>query len=214
MPKINLFSTFFKCSDKKRQKELDYCHEKNKANPLIDAIKLFDGRPHYSDFFKETEKYPDDINILANADIYFNQTIEYLKYLQQGQAFAITRWEEVDGKIIKFEQRNAYNRQAQAKHSQDVWVFKGIAKVPGGNFYIGVPGCDNRIAWEMSRRYQVFNPCETVQCVHYHKDAKREYNIPGDSIKQIPQPWKWIEPCGIDNQGRILASSVVGRRAI
>jgi len=219
MPKVNLFSTYFNCHDSERQKELDYCHEQNKANPLIDSIKVFSERPHYNDFFIETRKYPDDINILANADIYFNETLKYVQFMKQGQAFAITRWEDVKGKVIKFEERNKYNRHAQAKHSQDVWVFLGEAKGMNGNFYIGIPGCDNRIAYEMSRSYRVYNPCETIQCIHKHTSPGRDYNIPEDSIERIPQPWKLIMPCSIDSNGRIIEQvqqrqTAYGRRSI
>ena len=44
MPKINLFSTHFQCGNKERQKELDFCHEKNQANPLIDPMDLTVGQ--------------------------------------------------------------------------------------------------------------------------------------------------------------------------
>jgi len=165
----------------------------------------FEERPHYTDFFHETQKYPKDINILANADIYFNDTLKFLQKIQPGHCYAITRWEEHEGGIIKFEERNAYNKQAKAKHSQDVWVFFGAVR-PAifGRFYIGVPGCDNRIAYEIGRMYIVYNPCETVQCIHKHKDPGRSYTIPDASIKQIPKPWKWVEPCAINDDGRIV----------
>jgi len=208
MQKVNLFTCHFKHRNKQRQRELDFCLEKNKSNPLIDKIYLFSERPHYRDFFNQTTAYPNDINILANADIYFNDTIKYLQFIKPNQCFAITRWEEHNRKAVRFEERHVKNKNAQAKHSQDVWVFMGAVKNRlQGNFYMGIPGCDNRIAWEISNLYQIFNPCETIQCIHKHQNPERKYNIPKGSPDRIPRPWKLVNPCSITLEG-IISSHI------
>jgi len=205
VPKINLFSCYFKVKkDPERQWELDYCMDHNKANKLIDQIFTFDGRPTYDDFFVQAREFPDDINIFANADIFFNETLTYTRFLTENRCFAITRWEQMEAdKIIKFEERNNDNRFAQAQHSQDVWMFKGRIRDVKGYFYSGIPGCDNRIAAELQFHYQVLNPCETIQCIHVHKNPVRKYNIPEGEVHQVPRPWKWIPPCSISETGAI-----------
>lgn len=181
----------------KRQEEIDFCLAQNRR--IFDKIVLFDHRPRYNDFFNETSRFKNEVNVLANADIYFNHTAELLHLIKPNECFALTRWEDTEQGIQKFEQCNFYNRAAQARFSQDAWIFRGQVRGVSGNFYLGVPGCDNRIAWEISRSYQVYNPCESIQAIHRHRDANRNYQIPGDSEPKIPKPYTFINPCRIEN---------------
>ena len=64
--KINLFVNHYQCEDKDRQKELDFCFKTNTESGLFDEIINFSERPKYNDFFKETQKYPNDINVFTN----------------------------------------------------------------------------------------------------------------------------------------------------
>ena len=215
MSKINLFTCYFDDHpDPKRQEELDFCLKRNVDLGVIDQIIRFDKRPKYNDFFYQTQNYPHDVNVFANADIFFNQTLEYARHIKHNWCFALTRWEHYKDQIIKFEERHLDNRHAQAKHSQDVWIFRGVVKGVYGDFYTGIPGCDNRIAAEISRSYQLYNPCESIQAIHVHKDHKREYNIPKGSPSKIPRPHKLVPPCMISNEGRIIRGFSTQRRAI
>lgn len=186
---INLFTGYFKTTNKDRQKELDYCLSLNQYNPLIDNIFTFKDRFTYQDFFLNTLDYPDDINILANGDIYF-ENLELALNIDYRECYALTRWEISNGQIVPFEVCHQYNREAKAKHSQDVWIFKGSVKDVRGDFYLGQPGCDNKIAYELLKvGYRVTNPSLDIKCIHVHKETSRNYTLPD----RVPPPYKWIE---------------------
>ena len=191
--KINLFVNYYQCGNKERQKEIDFCLDYNKKSNLFSEIIIFDGRPTYNDFFKETKNYPNDINILTNSDIYFNDTILKVKEMTDSQCYCITRWEEDEEKgAVRFKEKHVYNNEAKEKYSQDVWVFKGKTRSINGRFNLGVPGCDNRIAYEITMSgYKVSNPCPDIQCIHKHKNPERNYTLP----HKVPPPYKFIDPC-------------------
>jgi hypothetical protein len=195
MPKINLFTCHFEQSDKDRQKELDFCFNTNKESGYFSEIINFSDRPTYNDFFKATQDYPSDINIFTNADIYFNRTILYAKDIKENEAYALTRWElNEHSEIVSFEERHQYNAGAKAMHSQDVWIVKGVTKNVNGYFHIGQPGCDNRIAYELSTAgYTVKNPSDIIQCIHKHKESDRDYTMPS----KVNPPYMWVEVGGV-----------------
>ena len=195
--KINLFVNYFQCGDKIRQRELDFCQEHHKNCGYFSSIINFDGRIRYDDFFEATQDYPDDINILANSDIYFNDTIKNVLNIRDRECYAITRSELKGEKIVPFEEMNTYNREAKARFSQDVWVFKGAVKRVRANFHLGVPGCDNRVAHEISMAgYKVTNPCYKIECIHKHRSQERNYIIPEQYYQRVERPYKFIEPEG------------------
>ena len=200
MPMINLFVNHYQCGDKIRQKELDYCFKANEINPLIDRIINFPNRITYNDFFKETLSYPNDINILANTDIYFNETIEKVNEIKENECYAITRSELKGDEVVTFDEMHIYNKEAKSKHSQDVWIFRGSVKNVIANFHLGVPGCDNRVAFEIGKSYKLKNPCYSIQCVHKHKEEARNYNIPEGYGQRISMPYRFVEPDGETKQ--------------
>jgi hypothetical protein len=195
MQKINLFISYFQCGDKERQKELDFCFKHNQESGYFSSIINFDNRPTYNDFFKATEDYPDDINVFANCDIYFNETIKLVSGMGNKDAYALTRWELEDGELVTFSEKHVYNNEAKPRHSQDVWVFNGAATRINGGFHIGVAGCDNRIAYEIMRAgYRLTNPSNNIQCIHKHESDERNYTVPeGYRNGKVSPPYKWVE---------------------
>ena len=98
----NLFINYYIDKNQDRAKEIDECLKKNIKNPLIDKIIIVteenvtdellnnlnkkikiiqvNSRPTYVDFFNyanEISSYG-DIAIVANSDIYFDETLKYL----------------------------------------------------------------------------------------------------------------------------------------
>ena len=71
---INLFINSFDHEDKRRKSEIDYCLQRNEANEFIDNIVIVNrnDRATYGDFFRIMNDYKNDINIIANLDIYFD----------------------------------------------------------------------------------------------------------------------------------------------
>lgn len=193
--KINLFVSNYKFGDPVREAEIDECLKINRSSGLFSEIIVFNNRPKYNDFFREAAHYPDDINILANSDIYFNETIKHVREMGENECYCITRWEEDGDSIVRFKEKHEYNNGAKEAWSQDVWVIRGKAKSVYGDFYLAIPGCDNRIAHEfLMARYTVKNPCEKIQCIHKHKSHERNYKIEKGYMERIPPPYKFIAP--------------------
>ena len=191
--KINLFVNRYQCGNKERQKELDFCFNTNIKSGLFSNIIPFSGRPTYNDFFEKTKEYPNDINVIANSDIYFNETLNLVQGMQTNESYALTRWEIEEGEIVSFSDKHFYNKEAKPKHSQDVWVFNGAVENVQGPFNLGIPGCDNRIAYEISLRYKLTNPSNRIQCIHNHKESERNYNIPEGYKQRVSPPYKWVD---------------------
>ena len=159
---VNLFTSIYTDKSAVRQKELIYCLNKNIDNAHIEKIYLFvDGevelpnsdklviipfkRPTYRDFFNlidRTVTSRDDISIVANTDIYFNHTLNGLT-LYERQCIALSRWDDKPGGLKLHNER----------FSQDVWIFRGkMRNVNFCDFFLGIPGCDNRIFNEQRSR--------------------------------------------------------------
>ena len=199
MQKINLFVNYYNCGEIERQKEIDFCFNHNKNSGLFSNIINFNDRPTYTDFFNATLAYPEDINVFSNSDIYFNDTIKHVLNMGSMDAYALTRWEESENGIVPFETKHSYNQEAKSKHSQDVWVFYGAVNTVYGGFHIGVPGCDNRIAYEINKaNYNLSNPSNIIKCVHKHANEKRVYTMPD----KISPPYLWVDVNGTETPGR------------
>jgi len=200
---INLFLNSFKSDDKERQKEFDFCIEKNIENPFIDKIYFLKStkensifnRPTYSDFFREMAKFPSDINIIANSDIYFDETVQLADRIQGREVWCLTRWEKMkrfDEKLQKevdvimyFNRRNPFD---EPKWSQDAWVVRGGPNIEA-NFGLGIAGCDNKIAYLFrGAGYNVRNPSYSIRAIHVHEKPTIRTNY------VVPRPYLHIEP--------------------
>jgi hypothetical protein len=197
---VNLYTSFYQDKDPKRQKELLYCLNQNIKNPLIDNIFLIvegevklpvsgkliivnSERPTYRNFFdlvNDTVTSANDISIIANSDIYFNDTLAQLD-IKERQCVALSRWDK----------RKDGLRLHNERFSQDTWIFKGkIRNVRFCDFYLGIPGCDNRIAYELNRAgYRLFNPATKIQSIHYHQTDLHNYD---HNTPKIPKPYLYI----------------------
>jgi hypothetical protein len=61
--------------------------------------------------------------------------------------------------------------------SQDAWIFDTPLCDFPCNFYFGVPGCDNRLAWEASRAgLTLINPSRSIRAYHLHLTGVRRYS--------------------------------------
>lgn len=154
---------------------------KDSSNHKIIRVK---GRETFGDYFKQINKHsaPEDINIICNSDIYFDKSIDRVKNINPNECFALSRWD--DNKL--------YNR----KDSQDAWIFKGKVKKIFGDFFLGLPGCDNRIAHEIDKvGYEMSNPSLSIRANHLHNSGVRNYTR--SKKETVPGPYKFLEPCKI-----------------
>lgn len=181
--KMNLFTSWYQDSSPARQKEMDFCLKYNRSSGYFDnVIVVTDKRPTYNDFFELTKKYPQDVNVIANSDIFFDHTISMAKQLSYTKCYALSRWDLTKDKTIEHHKR---------LDSQDVWIFRGTSKCFSGDFFLGLPGCDNRIAYELKKHYIVTNPSISIRPIHYHLTQIHNYT----AAHTVPQPYAMVEPC-------------------
>lgn len=120
----------------------------------------------------------ENVYIIANSDIY----IEDLPILpNNNQCFALTRWEVGKNGAITFLNR---------KDSSDMWIFRSRIKSPSYADFHNLPGCDNRINWEIRNiGYEISNPSRTIKTYHLHNGAKSY-----DGSKRVNKPYLFLEP--------------------
>ncbi len=201
---MNLFVNYYMPESDQRQNEVSEALKKNLNNKHINRVILlsessppkhkkiisFDvkDRPTYQDFFNLTEDYPDDVNIIANSDISFNETLEKAQGIKLNECFALSRHEIIKGELVPFE---VAHRKCPAAFSQDAWIFKGVCKVKGCDsvlatdlitnkyeripFTLGVAGCDNVIAHFLSQKYNVKNPYLDIVIAHHHEGKSQTH---------------------------------------
>ncbi len=203
--KFNIYTTFAEFSHLERKDEILYCLTKNCENHLIDKIYIlyessmpFDFlnekltiinvtyRPKFSDLIKLADQHGDAnvIKILCNADIFFNETLlSVTKNIGNNDVYALTRWDlKKDGSIKYYSNFK----------SQDAWIFKSKLGDSIGDFYTGLPGCDNRLAYEFNKlSFRVSNPSITVKAIHVHNTGIRTYN---KQIDKISTPYYYPLP--------------------
>ncbi|MEM6515873.1 MAG: hypothetical protein AAF688_06795 [Bacteroidota bacterium] len=207
--KIHLYTTYYSEKNEHRREELLSCLRQNLANKGLASITIFNEngnlsmfeddkliaiaiskRPTYKDFFdyinNKTEST--DIHIIANTDIFFDEHVLALKYLDlKNKALALSRWDTTESYIPKL-----YNKNS----SQDVWIFKGgIKENLIADFPLGVPRCDNRLLYELEQAdYEVLNPSFSIKAYHLHKGQRDLVYDEDDNMHSIPPPYRYKYP--------------------
>ena len=203
-PSIRLFTVFLDPPPEPRADEIRRCLLANCEHPGISEVHFYtrkakwlpshpklrvvtaDYRPvTYSVLFSDANSIlqsPQDISIIANADIRFDDTLNgELEVLTDQICFALTRWNDEPGGVV------FWNRC----DSQDAWLFRGEIRPVAANFEIGLLGCDNRIAHELQRAgYRVLNPSPTIRAIHLHRTA---YYSPRRD-KRVGPPYLRVHP--------------------
>jgi hypothetical protein len=168
---IRLLYNYYEDRNPVRKKEIDFCLRQNLLNPYLNVIIVeSEAKPRYDDMFHKLNGLtdPDDINIICNSDIFFDESIQLAEqFLRQRDVYALTRWDYVNAQNIKFFDR---------RDSQDTWIWKGKMEHIVGNFTLGKRGCDNRIAHEFKDAgYRVLNPSRSIKTYHVHTSNVRNY---------------------------------------
>lgn len=204
MRKINLVSTYYISDNPMRKQELDFCKEKNMLVGF-DNIIFWENHniPTFNNLFEKFKSLVDQINIIANADIYFlPESLERIKLFfdKYGErkdklCLALTRWEY---------REDGNHRFTSDKGSQDTWCFFGNVEYnEKTDFELGTPGCDNRIVAELrqSLNYHVVNPSLYIKTIHYHPSGNttRTYMENGKRIRKIDGPYETVEICDFES---------------
>lgn len=127
---------------------------------------------------------PSKVNIIANGDIMFDESIHKSMSIDKRSMYALSR-HEMGGQI-------------GGADSQDVWIFRGkindALRKSNISFSLGHPGCDNRIAWEAKQAgYTVSNPSLSIKVWHYHCSLVRTYT----QADTVPPPYHLINPSSL-----------------
>lgn len=178
---IQLFVNNFRTGIPERDAEFDEVFRLNCANPFIEKIWCIGMPPAqhekaiwiHSDYERPTFQQmfyymagrttPDDVNILANLDIYFDETIELVNRIQSHECFALTRWDIIDGVPVFFNRGD----------SQDCWIFRGAPPDVEAGFEMGRVGCDNVIAEILNLKRPLRNPSLSIKALHIHNSGVR-----------------------------------------
>ncbi len=124
--------------------------------------------------------------VVANADIFFDDTLTRLKnYDLSEKLLCLSRWDvHADGSATLFEHPS----------SQDAWIFKAPIRSFECDFHLGVLGCDNRLAWEAEQAgLKLANPSRTIRANHLH----------------LSQVHRYTEECRLIGPARSIAASAL-----
>ena len=197
---INLFLPYYTPKDRDRADELRHCLERNLDSGLFARIILLvdddtaaprkdrrlsllrlDRRPTYLDWVQESRRCcPGQISVLANSDIYFDNSIGLLLDLFEHNPDAFVA-------LSRFDQNgDVFTPHSDPHWSQDTWAF--IPREDDDGMHdkqfdipLGAPRCDNKIAYVFATQgYNVFNPFPFIRSIHVHETGLRYYSKKGD----------------------------------
>lgn len=196
-PPINLITNPYRSDDLDRQAELDFCERHNKYNHNIGShTKIYAGRPTIREMIDAAE--PKMLNVLANLDIVFDETLlAALVHCQKNpkDVLALCRY-EMPGVPRSIESAKGYMDSSMffdRADSQDVWIWWGKISLYSsyGHYPLGMPGCDNRLAYELQESgYRVVPASKSIKTYHVHCCQVRTY----DRSQTIPGPYLTLPP--------------------
>lgn len=149
-----------------------------------DKIKIVKNteRPTFKYLFEwANSNYPNQICIIGNTDIIFDDTLQFLKVSDLKNKFiALTRWDIIpkDNQLyLQYYNLPWRGDVTTGMLSQDSWIFETPIKVDDrSNFLMGKPGCDNRIVQIYHEiGYDVKNPSKKIITKHLHASNYRTY---------------------------------------
>lgn len=197
---ISLYISLYPEKDRERQNELVECLKIN--SKVFDKIFILAEQSEEIGFIPELQNAvllpvttrptlktfltcvntitsENDINVIANSDIYFEQLTKFPSY---NQCFALCRYD------VK---KNGPTTFVNRKDCTDSWIFRGKITIPKfTDHWMGIPGCDNRANWEfMNIGYQISNPSLTIKTFHLHAGEKSY-----DGSVRIQRPYHFLPP--------------------
>ena len=122
---------------------------------------------------------PDRSVVIANNDISFRFFENFTP--QNDTVYCSTRHELINDGIVWFDDVIDHRAQGGKRKnhiwSQDAWFFQTPLRLKGGNYVMGTPGCDNKIAWHFFKSgYRILNNGRDIKLVHHHEELERNYD--------------------------------------
>lgn len=111
---------------------------------------------------------PDTLFILTNNDIELtNDVLRLVPWIRMKDVICLSRHEP---SLLGFEH--------PPEIFQDCWIMRAqpvnAAVIQELDFYLGIPGCDNRFAAIMHQAgFYVWNPCLNIRIIHHHRSSVR-----------------------------------------
>jgi hypothetical protein len=158
-------------------------------------IQTLEGRLTY-DHVMRAAACVNTIYMIVNSDIVVPERavaqIRELLY-RAGPAISVclTRYESSLAKMADALEDLTASLRKSHSDSQDLWAFRGgqhIQNLPGVNIPLGVPGCDNKIAWALDLKTRTINPSRSIRTYHVHDSAFRTYT----EKSRVPKPYKLV----------------------
>lgn len=190
--RINVITPFYKDSDFFRELELREALSRNVRNaeigrifalveegaegeailrdPKITAISVPRGRQTYADLARVANEHcAGEIVVFANTDIYFDETISFVRALQNhGALFVSTRRE------VHPQEKSEWTINQQ---SSDAWAMVAPVSAHGLDIQLGKMGCESLFLGRMLRAgYAIDNVSLDWKCYHLHATQKRNYD--------------------------------------
>ena len=207
--KVLLITQYYEPNNSERMIEIKECLINNNNNKLIDEIHLFIEKDYNFDFIKnnkikfiKTDKqlsfkkvfdysntFDDNhIIILANSDIYFDESLQNIHYIDFNKTFYALNKYNLD--------KNNNLVLDETPGSQDTWIWKPLFTIiqneNNTNDYfdnddgiiLGVGACDNRILKIVEDSgYNIRNICRKIKTVHNHKNDYRTWKTDSNKLK-------------------------------
>jgi hypothetical protein len=187
---VHLFINSFTHPDPRRNAELADALKRNRSCKYIDQIHEITDPPRPT--FRQICEIARgkvgwaDVTIIANSDVFFDDSARLLQHIGYQECFALSRYEGAGGEHL------CVNPQG----SQDVWVFRGAPPEIAADFPLGTPGGDQRIARLLADAgFAVYNPSLSIKVWHLHADARVR---PHDETQGIGEG-RFVAPCRVEH---------------
>lgn len=176
-----LLSQWHDDEDEQRRSEFSWVRKRNESCGLFGDTFYLDGnlkRWSFGEFLElASQEYRGKVCVVANADIFFDETILSLQEMcRPERLIALTRWEPpfsgpwMIGHLI--------NKELFFSGSQDSWAFIG-GEIPPVKLEVslGTQCCDQLVCgWAVQAGLEVFSPSMSVRSFHVH--SKRADRAP------------------------------------
>ena len=165
--------------------DLDFLFENidNKYRKKLKQINIESRLRYYDAFNYVNTYYKNNIIIVANLDIFFDNNINKLKnYDLTNKFFSISRYDlkndynfNGNNEIQKFIHEGSQGNPCI--DSADTWIFESpIKHGEKTKIMLGANGCDTAINYIMKYdyKYDVYNPINSIITIHYHLMSNKE----------------------------------------
>ncbi len=179
----------------------DNSKDKKNNNVIFETIKdlnldksIINKRPNFRQIFNFVNShYPDHLIVIANADIYFDETLNLVNSIDFDTTFvALTRWNIINPKGL-LDYQPFHVEGSPVLYSQDVWIFKTpIKNLDIFKIELGTAFCDGNIAYLAYKAgYKVMNPCLSIVTHHLQLSNIRRWDVPPKSERHhiLTVPW-------------------------